>query len=520
MVIRWCDALILGLVAFLAIPATAAETPLASEPASEPAATEPAETQPAPAEPIVVPLEKVSVFELSREFRELSLARGHMVTCTSQPADSITKLPPLVSPKPLYGEAEFDRGYMDPERGIRFAFVIDELHPIERKFQDCYRGLDLTVGPTDRNPCPFSFDPSGPPMEYGRLYFDLNQDGDLTNDPPLEIMKEPPEWARYKSANMKETIFDYLPVPLDLGSPSGRQPFVLMPVLNQWSQDQASLSFIATEARRGRLKIGKESCTVILSQPYIVSGRYDRPRTHMNLLLKDTPSYTRWWGSDQLCAVHLLDGRLREFSTTPTGDKLFVQPYTGDMGIIRIGAGPRKLDPLTMHGSIRSPTRAAAIGQVDPKTNWPEDTAEAAVPVGDYTLSIFYAQMGKLRLMVSDNYHADGTPRIRERKVVYGIKVRKDKPFILDFTNKPEVLFASPAREQVLHPGDEVQVKAVLIDPVLDIMIRNLYDTSRKEKKSIGFGEGTYEAEVSLDPTVVVTDAAGKRVAEGVMPFG
>jgi hypothetical protein len=118
------------------------------------------------------------------------------------------------------------------------------------------------------------------------------------------------------------------------------------------------------------------------------------------------------------------------------------------------------------------------------------------------------------------NYHEDGKPRSREREIVYGIKVRKDKPFVLDFSNKPAVLFASPARDQVLHPGQEINLQAVLVDPVLDIMIRGLDDSSRKQTKSFGEGQGTYERDLSLDPVVVVTDASGKRVGEGVMPFG
>jgi len=51
-------------------------------------------------------------------------------------------------------------------------------------------------------------------------------------------------------------------------------------------------------------------------------------------------------------------------------------------------------------------------------------------------------------------------------------------------------------------------VKAVLIDPELDIMIRRLYDTGQKPRR------------VSLDPKVVITRADGETVAEGVMPFG
>jgi hypothetical protein len=99
-----------------------------------------------------------------------------------------------------------------------------------------------------------------------------------------------------------------------------------------------------------------------------------------------------------------------------------------------------------------------------------------------------------------------------DRPKVYGIQIRKDKPFILDFSNKPAVVFTTPAKDQRVAVGDKIEVKAVLIDPQLDIMIRRLYgsetDDNGKSKRT------------SLDPKVVITRADGTEVANGVMPFG
>jgi hypothetical protein len=65
-------------------------------------------------------------------------------------------------------------------------------------------------------------------------------------------------------------------------------------------------------------------------------------------------------------------------------------------------------------------------------------------------------------------------------------------------------------------------VAGVLTDPVLDIMIRGLDDTkaTRKETIKVGDREQTIERSVALDPTVTITDPSGKKVSEGVMPFG
>ena len=124
---------------------------------------------------------------------------------------------------------------------------------------------------------------------------------------------------------------------------------------------------------------------------------------------------------------------------------------------------------------------------------------------------------------VSNNYHSEGRPRDMERRRVYAIAIRKDKPFVLDFSNKPDVMFASPAKSDRFKPGDEVSVKAVLVDPGLDIMIRGLSDARRTKKETYRLNDGktqSYDRPLSLDPVVTVADSSGKKVAEGTMPFG
>jgi len=448
------------------------------------------ETKPAD-EPIIVPLETVSVFKESQDKPNLSLVRGHLMPCQTQPAGEVKTYPRLKSSKPLYGEAEFGRDYFDKKPGIKFAFVIDE------------------SGGTGKG--------------YDRLYFDDDQNQDLTNDPVVKPMKKPPTWRRYEGKDLSETTFDHVEVSFDYGPPTGKRTLSLMPCLGVWDSGHSSLLFILPEARKGELLIGKQRFQVYLSQPYSVSGRYDRPFTQMNLLPAESKrDSSGWWGSDRLGAMHLFDGRLYQFATTPLGDKLIVQPYKGDLGVLRVGAGGRKLDKATMRGSVGSQTHWLATGPLE-EGGWPKDSTEVSLPVGDYTADLLNFQMGRLRVEVSQNYHSDGSARNRNRDILYGIEIRKDRPFIIDFSNKPEVLFASPARDQILHPGEELKVNGVLIDPVLDIMIRGLTDTTRKQKKEYTNSDGSkssWEQDLSLDPTVVITDAAGKRLAEGVMPFG
>lgn len=153
-----------------------------------------------------------------------------------------------------------------------------------------------------------------------------------------------------------------------------------------------------------------------------------------------------------------------------------------------------------------------------------EPVSECRLPVGDYIPNYVTIEYGDLRIGISENYHSDGKPMSVDRDSwVHGIQIREDKPFVWDFSTPPDVMFASPAKDQTYRPDDEISVKAVLIDPKLTVMIRRLNDTSRMEDKEIETGDGrksTYKTQVSLDPIVTITNASGKQIAEGPMPFG
>jgi hypothetical protein len=71
----------------------------------------------------------------------------------------------------------------------------------------------------------------------------------------------------------------------------------------------------------------------------------------------------------------------------------------------------------------------------------------------------------------------------------------------------------------------------MLIDPVLDVMIRGLRPVEPPKKKSgdkdDAKGENKKKPRTpartrppSLDPTVVITNSSGKEIARGKMPFG
>lgn len=499
-------------------------------------------------------LREVSAFQTGRS--PYAMLLGQRAECGAEPDKQVKAYPQLKSKHPLYGKVKFGANWTDPKAGTEYHFVIDEsgerpaqAKPAEAKPVAPKSGEDK---PADKKPAKSSSllkalasSLSGPaastappraeakpvktPITYDRLYFDANRDLDLANDPVLLPMKDPPAGADPFGSRAKQTVvYDFLAIPFDHGPGFGVRPFRVLPRLNiqeSEGKDYSTLSFVATVARQGRIRIGSREYDALLAQPHAISGRYDGAGAEMTLTpVGSSRPLDSGWGLERVGAMHRVDGKYYTASVTPLGDKLTVKPYRGDLGVLKLGPGKRDLKKLSLDGSLYSETSAVAVGETDGLLRLvTPGTAECRLPVGDYLPGYMRIEYGRLRLSLSCNYHSDGRPRDMERPRVYAIQIRKDKPFVLDFSNKPEVIFASPAKDQTLKPGDTLRVAAVLTDPGLDIMIRGLNDSGRKQKEVYKLADGkehSYERPLSLDPRVTITNSSGKQVAEGKMPFG
>ncbi|MGO8698163.1 MAG: hypothetical protein ACLQVY_10650 [Limisphaerales bacterium] len=237
--------------------------------------------------------------------------------------------------------------------------------------------------------------------------------------------------------------------------------------------------FVRTRLFEGDIRIAGERFQAHLGNDYAISGDFNCPSTALVLSRGNTFD---WWGGDRISAMHKVDGRYFSFSATPAGE-LTVHPYQGDLGTFEIGPGDRKLTDFGFSGSFEARDWAVAVGG-DIQNGRPVEATRCQLPVGDYLPEYLTLKFGRLRVELSQNYHSEGKRQSRAgRPDVYGITIRKDLPFALDFSSKPEVMFASPAPDQRIKPGDTVMVMAVLVDPKLDIMLRRLEDTSRKQTK-------------------------------------
>ncbi len=442
------------------------------------------------AEERVFPLEEISVFDLPEQAGQQFLA-GQRAVCGDKPDPNVTVYPKFASGQPIYGTLDCSDPIGKTEAGRVYRFVLDES--------------------------------AGTGKGYDRLYFDLNRDLDLTNDGVLGVQKNPPPKAMLGYSNLKQqACFENLVIPFPCG-PAGERPLETMPRLIVHDNGYKTLSLVTTKAHKGRIDLGWQKCDVLLGHCYIATGWFDQPWTALHLTPAGASQAWDWWGGDRLNAMHKVGDTFYTFSATPTGDKLIVRPYEGPLGTFEVGAGGRNIDQFEIMGSLRSEKTAVALGDVG-NDNRPVYTRSCRLPVGDYLFEYVNLQYGTLRINISMNYHADGRRQsMKGRQLVYGIAIRENKPFVFDFSNKPEVLFASPARDSRVKPGEELTVAAVLIDPVQDFMIRDLSDTSRKQKKESSGPNGakySYTQDLSLDPKVTIARANGEIVSEGVMPFG
>jgi hypothetical protein len=431
-------------------------------------------------------LDEVSVFNMGEVFQDFQ-----STFCNNRPYRPV-KYPVLKSEKPLYGSIDFAGRTAESHTPGRYHFALDES--------------------------------AGTGQGYDRLYFDHNCDLDLTNDTPLTSLQNPPKGTLLSYPSIEQYVcFESFDIASDFGP--GRRTIEIMPRLTISQGGYSELCLVATKVRKGQIDIGGAGYYALLGYTYSVGGPFDQPGRAFYLIPKiSTQDYPRWPGANQLRAMHKIGGTYYHFSATPAGDKLFVRPYDGDFGTFEVGAGGRDMYPeTTVQGSLCSEDMVVAVGG-ELKHGRLTSAKSCRLPVGDYLPGTLKITFGLLRITISRNYRSDGKIRDwSESPIFYGIKIRKDKPFVLNFSNKPEMMFVSPAKGHRVKPGGQLRIEAFLIDPQLDIIIRYLEDTTRKQKKEYvtsGGQKRTYKYVMSLEPKVLITRANGEKVADGVMPFG
>ena len=216
-----------------------------------------------------------------------------------------------------------------------------------------------------------------------------------------------------------------------------------------------------------------------------------------------------------LHSYHNIDDELYEFMLIEGDTKIAARPYQGPVGTIKLGKGGRQLEKVGFRGSLfMKGGISAPIGTM-------RQVEECHIPVGDYTLGMFpclYVTYDNLYFRISN--YSNARRRYSEKDIIYPILVRQDKPYVLDFSNKPMVIFDHSHRSQTTFSrGDEIKFYTSLIDPKLDIRIERLHDryviVDREYKRSDGTVFRT-KVNKSLDPFIVIARADGEIIAEDV----
>jgi hypothetical protein len=265
-----------------------------------------------------------------------------------------------------------------------------------------------------------------------------------------------------------------------------------------------------TDVKQGQLMLANRPFRILLGE---------KPERDFYLFDVEKRLGPYWWGSWSLHSYHKIDDKFYEFVLLDDGIRVAARPYRGPLGTIQVGKGGRELEKIAFNGSVHSKGSVAApIGTIE--QYWTGEVVECKIPVGDYTPYLMKVTYDNLAIEISNNYHTDAQGRARGREPVYGLQVRQDKPYVLDFSNDPVVVFDQPPKTATgFSRGTEIKFAAVLLDPKLDIMIRGLDDTSVQVEEETSDGQ-KFKRPKSLDPQVVITRADGEIVAQGVMPFG
>jgi hypothetical protein len=149
------------------------------------------------------------------------------------------------------------------------------------------------------------------------------------------------------------------------------------------------------------------------------------------------------------------------------------------------------------------------------------------LPAGDYGLSFLTLACDDLLVSLSPYVQRAQTPNaVATGAGAFPIAIREEQSFSMRLGERPEMVFLRPSANsnEVFRRGTTVPIQALLVDPSLNCMIRGLNDTTNKLQERL---YPTQDGEMrkvpvyaSLVPQVSITNAAGKVVANGVMPFG
>ncbi len=486
----------------------------------------------------VVALKEVSAFDVPDAVHGI-FCFGQGVQCTEQQDPNVTAYPVFVSARPLFGRIHLPRQFHQELTGRWYSIALDEFN--------------------------------GTGQGYDRLYFDLNTNLDLTDDSAVEINDNAAKKAFFPDSRIAHQVcFNCLNIDLPFEAEQTK-PLEVMPRLVIYQEGDSYLTLVTAKAFHGKTIIEGQHYDIWLGHNRIISGWFDQPSTAFHLIRDGDFNYEYELRANWLSEFRRINGVDYQLSATPSGDQLTISRYRGPYGTFKISSGNRP-GRARMYGFLYSGQATYEVGGRLEKSGRRKAVSSCRVPVGDYTagLDIY---LGDLHLSTGHNRYVDGRRDARANdSPVLSVKIRQGKPFVLDFSAQPEVLFTSPGKDERITCGQELFVEAVLVDPELDLMFTDLERRNRSLEAlhsdefeftlfgtgigitvALGFGLisclwrsmrrtflvlGALVAIIAIMPPVVfyamhiehrykdispnvtITRSDGEIVATGIMPFG
>ena len=434
------------------------------------------------------------------------LADSKAADCRPIPFPDVA-YPKLHSPNPQYGCLPLSADADDV-----LYFVVDEARRAE---ESAAKAASQEMGATA--------------PEYDLLYVDTDGDRDLTDDPPLRRMKEPPQCL----AEGESIVFDYLeikPAGEDKTSACAARVLPWVNVDRSQASDpiaggspRATLVVLPVDAHTGRIRIGSTWYNAQV-------GMWIRGPASRLFVQREPPAGVepgnRPW-KPVFLGVHQVGTEFYEISANSAGDRLTVAPFGGALGEFRVEPGTRGVGVIGAAGALEDSTGSTVwIGE--PNNNYSEEWSRACqLPAGDYQFSDLSVALGDLivrlsagppAIPMSDNSAAGAAG--------FPIAIRPEQPFVMRFSDRPMVRFLSPPIDSasVFRRGTSISLRAQLVDSSLGCVIRGLDDATKKTGEIFYLGDDGETRKAfryaSLVPHVSITNAAGKEVASGIMPFG
>lgn len=411
------------------------------------------------AEEATFQMEEFSIFEYEGPLAHMLSSGTRSGIISDELGEDVKASPKFTSEKPLYGKVQFMGKTLFPQ--IEYYIALDESE--------------------------------GTGKGYDRLYFDGNRDFDLTNDGVVKKAEKSPAKNPGPDAG---TYFEPLTLKVD------GKPVKFVPMFGSFNPDYRFVSFIHPAARRGTIKIGSKEHEAILAKG-VLPGGYEQP--YSQLILDNNYS-----GFDTLGLLRSADGVLYECTAASDGSSVTVRPYAGGFGTLAVADVKKQFKKTDFGmGWLISKDRLVDLSQCT------RENGGVKIPVGDYAPIRMMVRVDDIRLTYAADF-AGGTESFS-----FPIKIRKNAAFGYPVNTPLKIRFESPEPNQRIVPGHTVRIAASLVDTQTGMLLGGLEDVTKPKGEPVKISENlSLQQYESIDPWVSITNAAGKQVAEGKMPFG